>query len=627
MATPRSLTGLLLLALGLSSPAHAEPAPVPGEVRVNQVGYAAGEPLVAHAMLADAVPGATYELVDETGEVAASGRLGPDVGRWSARWPHVLRIEVPPVDEPGRYRIRLAGGAAGTSPAFDVGTAEQLYAPLAAHGVRFFQAQRDGADQVPGVLDRRPSHLADRRARLHHPPRHRDGRLVGALRPAGGRVDVSGGWFDAGDYLKFVETTSYAASLLLVAAREAERVGRPVPGLRAEALFGVRWLDKVWLDRSRTLVFQVGLGDGRPGLLGDHDAWRLPEADDRRQARRGDRDYYLQHRPAFRTGGRRERLSPNLAGRTAAAFALAAQLHAEDDPERAGHHLRTARVVLARAETRPQGRLLTTAPHSYYEEDEWRDDLALATAEIALAGQALGVAHDRQRRDLVAAARWSRAYLDSPYDGWFTLARDDQGALAHAELLQALEGRPADGLAVTRADLVRDLADQLRTAQRRYAPPLAFGGREDPGADFAFGVAVTEHLYRRATGDDRFADVGARLRDWALGANAWGTSLVIGAGTTFPRCPHHQVANILGTRPGFADQLLGAVSNGPVARGELHGLGGPGDYARPCSVGEWRRYDGQGAAYRDDVRAYAATEPALDYVAVSVLAFVLESAS
>ncbi|MCR6032807.1 hypothetical protein GGQ22_15390 [Nocardioides sp. zg-579] len=611
------------------APAERAAEPVAAVVRVNQVGYAAGEPVVAQVMTAAPAPRATYALIDAAGGVVASGPLGADVGRWSDRWPHVHRVSVPaPAD--GRYRVEVRGAAAGASPTFAVAPATELYGPLAANGVRFFQAQRDGADVVGSVMQRRPSHLADRRARLHRPPRFRGTRLVGDLRPAGGRVDVRGGWADAGDYLKLVETTSYAASLLLVAARDART---PVPGLVEEALHGVRWLDRAWLDRRKALVYQVGLGEGRPGLRGDHDAWRLPQADDRRRVSPGDAAYLLKHRPAFVTGGPRARISPNLAGRTAAALALAAQVLAEERPDRARAHLRTARAVLARARTRDVGRLLTTSPHVYYEEDEWRDDLELGATEIALAGQALDVPAARQRADLRAAARWARSYLRSPRHGWYTLARDDQSAVAHADLVRALEAHPGLRLAVDRADLVGDLRAQVRIARDRYAAPLAFGGDEDPGADFALGASVTARLLERLTGEvpaGPVAGVGTGLRDWVLGANAWGTSLVVGAGTTYPRCPHHQVANILGARaggPGRGEELLGAVGNGPVAAAALRGLGAPGAYAEPCSSGSWRAFDGQGARYLDDVRAYAATEPAIDYVAVSVLAFVLEAAT
>ncbi|WP_164519619.1 glycoside hydrolase family 9 protein [Nocardioides ferulae] len=620
--TPPALLSSAAATGGGDAATSAGPAATAPVIRVNQVGYATGEPIVAQVMASAPLGDARIEVVDEAGDVVSTGPLGPDVGPWSPRWPHVHRAEAPSL-APGHYRLVLAGEDDVSSPVFEVAPAGELYRPLAANGVRFFQAQRDGADVLPEVMRRRPSHLADRSARLHAPPRYRDGRLLGRLRPAGGRVDVSGGWFDAGDYLKFVETTSYAAALLLVAARDA---AQPVPGLREEAAYGVDWLERAWLDRSRRLVYQVGLGDGRPGLLGDHDAWRLPETDDRRQVRPGDPDYYLEHRPAFVTGGRDQRISPNLAGRTAAVFALAAQLAADRDPARARALLRQARVVLSRARTRDVGRLLTTSPHSYYEEDEWRDDLELGAVEIALAGQALGVPPRRQRADLRLAARWARAYLRSPRHGWYTLARDDQSALAHADLVQAMAAHPDLSLAVGREELVGDLEAQLRIARRRYAAPLGFGGREDPGADFALGAAVTARLRQRLTGGSVPAAIGAELRDWTLGANAWGTSLVIGAGSTYPHCPHHQVANILGSRPGFGEELVGAVSNGPVAAGYLRGLGAPGAYAEPCSAGAgWARFDGQGARYLDDVRAYAATEPALDYVAVSVLAFVLEA--
>ncbi|WP_164477969.1 glycoside hydrolase family 9 protein [Nocardioides pantholopis] len=639
MTTRRStyLLGLVTcgLALLLSATTLSPVVGRPGEptqpreavaavVRVNQVGYAVGEPVVAQVMTRAAAPGAGFEVRDERGATVASGTLGADTGRWSERWPHVYRTSVPAVGTPGRYRLVLVSGASGSSPVFTVGAAGSLYEPLAANGVRFFQAQRDGTDQVRGVMARRPSHRADRRARLHRTPRYRGQRLVGSLKATGARANLSGGWFDAGDYLKFVETTSYADALLLVAARDA---ARPVPGLRAEALYGARWLDRAWLDRSRTLVHQVGLGEGAGRFLGDHDVWRLPQADDRRRVELGSRGYYLKHRPAFVTGDRSTRISPNLAGRTAASFALAAQVLAPGHRKQARRYLRKARAVLARARTRDVGRLVTTAPYSYYEEDEWRDDLELGATEIALAGQALGAPAARQRADLRRAARWAAAYLRSPRHGWYTLARDDQSALAHADLVRALGAHPGLRLAVTRADLTGDLAAQLRIARDRYAGPLGFGGDEDPGADFAFGAAVTERLYRRATGDASYAAVGAGLRDWALGANAWGTSLVIGAGTTYPRCPHHQVANILGARRGGGPQLLGAVSHGPAPAAELRGLGAPGAYARRCSTpGNWAAFDGQGARYRDDVRAYAVTEPALDYVAVSVLGFVLEAA-
>src|SRR5438093_652840 len=81
----------------------------------------------------------------------------------------------------------------------------------------------------------------------------------------------------------------------------------------------------------------------------------------------------------------------------------------------------------------------------------WRDDLELAAAELALAGQALG--DPRQDDWLHAAADWARTYL-AREAGRDTLNLYDTSAVAHADLVRAIRaaGRPA-GLAVSEAKL------------------------------------------------------------------------------------------------------------------------------------------------------------------------------
>ncbi|UYM07247.1 glycoside hydrolase family 9 protein [Solicola gregarius] len=428
-------------ALLAAPPAHAA-APEAGVnrafVRVNQVGYLPHEPKVAYAMTRRSAPHARYVVV-RRGEVVRRGRLGKDVGRWSKRWRHVYRIRLGGLQRRGTYRIVVRGSANGRSPGFRIAPGRRLYRPLRRHAVMFFRTQRDGSNVPSGQLHRRPSHLADRRAGTYAKPRYRHGRLVGRPRKIAGPVDVSGGWFDAGDYLKFVETSTYADALLLVAARKTPGDKR----LRREAMYGLRWLDKMWRDRTKTLLYQVGIGDGGKSVVGDHDLWRLPQRDDRLRVRRGDPKFFIKHRPAFRAGKPGARISPNLAGRLAAVFALGAQLEARKHPDRARALLRKARTVLHLARTKNAGRLLTTSPHSYYEEDEWRDDMELGATEIAVATRKLGRPH--VRRDLRRAARWARAYVRGPHHGWYTLARDDNSAIAHADLARALSRRGGRG--------------------------------------------------------------------------------------------------------------------------------------------------------------------------------------
>jgi hypothetical protein len=140
----------------------------------------------------------------------------------------------------------VSGDAAAVSPPFRVLGAGVLYGRLLRYGVRFDQVQRDGASIVPGPLHRKPSHLLDRSAQVYAWPRMERGSdliLDNDLRPVRGTVDVAGGWFDAGDYLKFTHSTAYNDVLLFGSARE---LGDRAPAsLVAEARHGLAWLAKV----------------------------------------------------------------------------------------------------------------------------------------------------------------------------------------------------------------------------------------------------------------------------------------------------------------------------------------------------------------------------------------------
>jgi hypothetical protein len=93
-------------------------------------------------------------------------------------------------------------------------------------------------------------------------------------------------------------------------------------------------------------------------------------------------------------------------------------------------------------------------------------------------------------------------------------------------------------------------------------------------------------------------------------------SLVVGAGTTFPRCPHHQVANL------SAEILEGAVVNGPTGARALDSLTTPPE-ARACASAGLDAYTGHGARFVDDVAAWPSVEPSIDVTATGLLAFTL----
>ncbi|HEY8300285.1 MAG TPA: glycoside hydrolase family 9 protein [Jatrophihabitans sp.] len=602
-----------LVVVSSAAPASARPTAPADLIRVDLDGYAAHAAKTAALMSTAARPHAAVLIRDAQDRTVATATVQRD-GSWSTTYPDVYRLSFGGLHRPGRYRLVLAGTATH-SPWFRVTTTGALWSPVLRAGVRFIQGQRDGRSVVRSVLQRRPSHLNDAHATVYRTPHFQRGSDVitdTGLTGVGGPVDVAGGWFDAGDYLKFTHTAAFADVLLYVAQRE---LGGSAPRtLLPEARHGTAWLAKMWRPRTKTLYLQVGIGSGnaRATFYGDHDGWRLPQRDDGNRAREW---RYVAHRPVFLAARPGRRISPNLAGRTAAAFALAAQVDAHRSAKRARHELYLAQSLYAMADTAsPPHPLVSAAPFEYYPESTWADDMELGATEIALARHAL-----RQRAPgyVADAARWAHRYLQSQTGDRFNLY--DVSALAHADLAGLIGHRR---LAVTRQALLADLRRQLDLA-RHYRDPFAAGvnDREFDVDSHTMGLVATQGWYARVSGDHSYDALAARLRGWVFGRNAWGTSFMVGIGSTFPHCMQHQVANLVGSTSGRPPVDLGAVVNGPNSAGLFSGgLGGYQDGMRACSVAGLRRFDGSGSRYLDDARSWQTDEPALDMTGTAIAA-------
>ena len=613
--------------LGGRSPAVGSAAGE-GHVRVNQVGYPLAADKRAYLMASVPAPGAPFTVTDGDGRTVAAGRVGPDLGRWSRRFPHVYPLDFTRVRRAGTFTLSI-GGPAPARAIVRVGSGASLYAAPIRNALSFYRVQRDGPAIVRSALRTAPSHLNDADAMTYRTPKvDGDGAFKGDLSPLGVRIDAAGGWWDAGDYLKFVHTTTYTDAVLLMGVRDfpaqmGARAGQA--DFDAEAQFGARWLLRMWDDRTRTLYYQVGIGNGNDSIVSDHDIWRLPQDDDTYGGH--DPAYrYIRHRPVFRAGPPGSPVSPNLAGRDAAALALCYQVYRTTDRGLARNCLVSAEHIFDLADTTPTGHLTTAIPFDFYPESEWRDDMELGAAELALAleqpGAPRGVPHRDSRHYVELAAHWAHAYIHGPNDAADTLNLYDVSALGHAELIRAMRGASARA------------CRHPGGAPGRPAPAARQGHRPGPHRPVRLRLRLGPVRH-----DDAWHGTGRHGE---------------------PLRPAHALAPLRGGRDALAGERprrerLGVVVHPRRRAGvpALHPAPG-GEHRRARSTGQRRssraprsrdrtrrrrpagsrtcvrarpgggdafaRFNSS-AVYRDNVESYSTVEPAIDLTATSPLAF------
>ena len=606
---------------------------VSGYVRVNQIGYEAGVAMRAYLMTSKAVSGVGFAVTNAAGQTMVSGSVGAALGAWG-------KYSVYPIDflltAPGVYAVSVSGAVSAASPSFLVDTPAKLFGTPLENNLYFYENERDGPDFISTPLRTAAGHLNDASGTVYKKPRSDvNDNFIGSLIPTGETINAEGGWWDAGDYLKFVQTHSYVVALMLIGVRDFPRqMGRDsaTSDFTNEATFGLNWLQKMWNDDTKTLYYQVGIGTDFESFdyLSDHDIWRLPQVDDTYFGSNPVYQY-IRHRPVFRAAPAKSKVSPNLAGRLTADFAECFQVFDVMDPAMANQCLLAAEHVFDLAETSPKGNLLTTAPYDFYPEGEWRDDLELGATELYFAlqlGQERGslppdLPHSDANYYLTLAAQWAHAYIAGPNDAADTLNLYDVSGLAHFELYRAisLAGNPA-GLAVTQTDLVNDMAKAMANAISQANDPFGFGwpwGSYDTVAHGA-GLAVMAREYYYLTRDRAYATYARRWLGNISGANAWGVTFTVGDGAVFPDCMQHQVANLVGSLNGEPPVLRGAVVEGPNSAASS----GLVEHMVACPPGGgdvYRKFNGNGAVYKDNMQSYSTDEPAIDLTATSFLMY------
>jgi len=656
-------------------------------VRVNQVGYETGNtPFQAYLMSTVPESGATFAVVNSEGQTVDSGSVGALLGTWSNS--KTLSYDVYSISftAPGSdtYTISVTGPVNATSPKFAVDAPDVLYPGLLLNTLWFYETDRDGPNYIPNALRSAPGHLNDENATVYDTPPLNANDLITTtgtpLTSTGASLDGAGGWWDAGDYMKYVETISYTTALMEIGIRDfPNQMGPNAPAnppappvsvsyagtasgaptssdFSAEAEFGFDWLVEMWNDTSKTLYYQVDNSQdwkNFPDLETEYDIWTLPQAADDYMGCTTDY-FYICYRPVFIAAPAGSTISPNLAGRMAASFAEYYQLYRLTNPTTANQALLYAEDIFALANTSladpaksvgdgscKSGCLLTIVPFDGYPETVWDDDMELGATELYIALQEAGASLPKglpvtnPMTYLTDAAQYADNYITKIYDTGAedTLNLYDVSGLAHFELYRALQvaGNPG-GLAVNESTLLTALENQLAVATTQsqkdvwgFGVPWQDGDTTSHGAGLS--VMASELYY--LTGSASYNTYSQKWLGNILGANSWGSSFIVGDGSTFPNCIQHQVANLAGALNGTSGGtpiLWGAASEGPASSattGTLQGMNlcpANGKDTFAIFNGNDGAYSASKVAvYRDNVQSYSTTEPGIDLTSTSFL--------
>ena len=328
-------------------------------------------------------------------------------------------------------------------------------------------------------------------------------------------IDLTGGWHDAGDYIKFLYTTAFTTYMLLFSYEfdpdkfSFDLDNDSVPDILQEARVGIDFLLRCYFSDD-ALITQVQ--DDRDHKVG----WRMPE-----------NDTLTFDRPAF------IKMNRSQIGIYSAALAIASRIWKQRflDITFAEKCLTVSeKVFRLRNEIND-----FKDDEKYYNQNEFYSKLALGALEIFKATD--------DKAYLSMALDYGRNIADNYWWSW-----GDFNALVFYKL----------------ADYDKQFVEKINNILSFYkffsdSNLFSLAHQYNWGTTHSLaGVVLTSILYKKLTGLEDYDNLAQLNRDFILGRNPWGKCFISGIGKNFPRKIHHQIAFF---NNGY---IPGAMVSGPV---------------------------------------------------------------
>ena len=547
-------------------------------IRINQLGYLEKSIKVAVLLSKDNLSINSFELIDAQsgnsvfkGEPVSFGQYG--------NFESTYRLNFSEYQTPGIYYVQ-AGDI--KSPEFEI--SDKVYNGTADFILNYMRQQRCGYNPL-----------------LKDSCHTEDGYIVDHPELTGEHIDVTGGWHDASDYLQYLTTSANATYQMLFAYWKNPEIftdkhnadgtegSNGIPDILDEAKWGLDWLVKMNPD-SGFMFNQIA--DDR-----DHQGFRLPNQDSVDYGKGFERPVYFitgKQQGVCKHKNRTTGVSSS-AAKFASAFAFGYLLLNKYYPEFCKPLLDKAIDAYEFAKT-DLGVCQTASCLSpyFYEEDNYVDDLELAAIQLF-----------RSTGDssyLKEAIEWGKIEPHTPWMGadtarhyqWYPFVN-----LGHYYLSSSED---------------ESVSKLFKNYYRIGLEKIYKRGEKNP---FLFGVpfiwcsnnlvsaALTQlRLYNEVTGDEKYLEMEASLRDWLFGCNPWGTSMIIGLPKDgdYPDDPHSAFTALHNL------SIDGGLVDGPVYSTIYGNLIGITLY----NGDEYEEYQPGPAVYHDDYGDYSTNEPTMD---------------
>ena len=554
-------------------------------VRINLAGYLPQDVKVAVFISEKSNQNKAFRVKDaETGSIVFKGEgIAAHAGRWGMK--EALRLNFTGLKTKGKYYIECNGTK---SPVFDINS--HVYDGAADYILNYMRQQQCGYNPYFDTV-------------CHQ----HDGYIVDHPTLTGQKIDVRGGWHDASDYLQYLSTSANAVFQMLFAWRqtpdttifkdEYDAMGRKgansIPDILDQARWGLDWM--VRMNPDSALMFNQ-IADDR-----DHADFRNPALD------KVDYGYGPGlGRPVYPVTGAPQGLREHKnrstgvsssAAKYASAFASGASVFKDIDPAFAQTLQKKISPAYNYAEAVPGNNqtACTVSPY-FYEEDNWTDDIELAAAtQYNLSQTSFWLKKADYWGQLEEITPWmelgrARHYQYYPFVnlGHYYLAKSDNQAIADKY----------------KSFIKRGLECLKKRAAENDDPFLNGIPYIWCSNNLTVAALTQAMLYNEISGDGTFLEMEAALRDWLLGCNPWGTSMICGfpAQGDFPRRTHSYISAILYDIP------YGGLVDGPIYRHIYESLIG----IRLQYEDSYAPFQFGAAVYHDDPGDYSSNEPTMD---------------